>query len=108
IIPATADDIAAKLNLPNFRQEDLFRPVLSIPMGAFYLDYVGRATGGEAEVQLAGYYAGPGNAQAWLNLAGDDPDLFVEVIRLPDAKGYVQTTFEYFEMYGTLYGLTVP
>lgn len=105
IIPATANDIAAKLNLPNFQQEDLFRPALSIPMGAFYLDYVGRTTGGETEARLAGYYAGPGNAQAWLNLAGGDPDLFVEVIRLPDAKGYVQTTFEYFEVYNRLYGV---
>ena len=33
-----------------------------------------------------------------------DPDLFLEVIRLPDAKGYVQTTFEYFEEYKVLYG----
>jgi len=53
---------------------------------------------------LAGYYAGPGNASTWLNLAKGDPDLFVEVIRLPDAKGYVQTTFEYFEEYRVLYG----
>lgn len=108
IIPVTANDIAAKLNLPNFQQEDLFRPALSIPMGAFYLDFVGRMTGGETEARLAGYYAGPGNAQAWLNLAGGDPDLFVEVIRLPDAKGYVQTTFEYFEVYNMLYGLNAP
>ena len=48
--------------------------------------------------------AGPGNASAWLNLAKGDPDLFVEVIRLPDAKNYVQTTFEYFEEYRVLYG----
>ncbi len=108
IIPATANDIAAKLNLTNFQQEDLFRPALSIPMGAFYLDFVGRTTGGDTEARLAGYYAGPGNAQAWLNLAQGDPDLFVEVIRLPDAKGYVQTTFEYFEMYERLYGVTAP
>lgn len=108
IIPATANDIAGKLNLTNFQQEDLFRPVLSIPMGAFYLDFVGRTTGGDTEARLAGYYAGPGNAQAWLNLAQGDPDLFVEVIRLPDAKGYVQTTFEFFEMYNRLYGVKAP
>ena len=53
---------------------------------------------------MAGYYAGPGNAQRWLDLAGGDPDLFVEVIRLPDAKGYVTTTFGFFEMYRKLYG----
>ncbi|MGQ0600827.1 MAG: transglycosylase SLT domain-containing protein, partial [Anaerolineales bacterium] len=104
IIPATANDIASKLQITNFEQEDLFRPFISIPMGAYYLDFVNRTTGGDSEAMLAGYYAGPGNAQAWLEMAGGDPDLFVEVIRLPDAKGYVQTTFEYFEMYRMLYG----
>jgi soluble lytic murein transglycosylase len=108
IIPATANDIAGKLQIADFTQEDLFRPFISIPMGAYYLDFVNRTTGGDSEAMLAGYYAGPGNAQAWLDLAEGDPDLFVEVIRLPDAKGYVQTTFEYFEMYNTLYGVKTP
>jgi soluble lytic murein transglycosylase len=104
IIPSTAEDIARKLALSEFEQADLFRPVVSIPMGAYYLDFVGEATGGDTAARLVGYYAGPGNAQAWLNIAQDDSDLFLEVIRLPDAKGYVQTTFIYFEMYNRLYG----
>jgi hypothetical protein len=36
-------------------------------------------------------------------MSGGDPDLFVEVIRLPDAKGYVQTAYEYFVEYRELY-----
>jgi soluble lytic murein transglycosylase len=104
IIPSTADDIARRLNLQNFQQADLFRPVLSIPMGAFYLDYVGATVADDPAAILTGYYAGPGNAAAWRALANNDPDLFVEVIRLPDAKGYVETAFEYFEVYRRLYG----
>ncbi|MBL8058584.1 MAG: tetratricopeptide repeat protein, partial [Anaerolineales bacterium] len=104
IIPATADEIARKLDLTDFALDDLYRPAVSIPMGAFYLSFVGQATRGGPEVLLSGYYAGPGNADAWLALADGDPDLFVEVIRLPDAKGYVQTAYEYFEMYSYLYG----
>ena len=104
IIPPTADDIAAQLALEGFTYEDLFRPAVSIPMGAYYLSYIDGLTEGGPEALLAGYYAGPGNAQIWLEMAAGDPDLFVEVIRLPDAKGYVQTTFEYFEEYRELYG----
>jgi soluble lytic murein transglycosylase len=104
IIPPTADDIARQLALEDFEYDDLFRPAVSIPMGAYYLSYVDGLTDGGPEALLAGYYAGPSNAQVWLDLAEGDPDLFVEVIRLPDAKGYVQTTFEYFEMYRELYG----
>ncbi len=103
IIPTTANDIAQKLNLTDFEQDDLFRPVVSIPMGAFYLNFVGQTTQSDPAAILAGYYAGPGNANAWLQMSGGDPDLFVEVIRLPDAQGYVQTAYEYFEMYRALY-----
>jgi soluble lytic murein transglycosylase len=103
-IPATADDVAAHLGLTGFTYDDLFRPAVSIPMGAYYLSYIAQQTGGGPAAMLAGYYAGPGNVSAWLSLAQGDPDLFTEVIRLPDAKGYVQSTFEYFEEYKVLYG----
>ncbi len=104
IIPATADEVALKMGLTEFTYDDLYRPALSIPMGAYYLAYVGSLTGDDPAASLAGYYAGPGNAQAWQALANGDPDLFVEVIRLPDAKRYVQTAYEYFAVYEQVYG----
>ncbi|MGH2524238.1 MAG: transglycosylase SLT domain-containing protein, partial [Anaerolineales bacterium] len=104
IIPPTADDIARRMGLAGFTYEDLYRPAVSIPMGAFYLSYVGQFTQDDPAATLAGYYAGPGNAGIWQDIAKGDPDLFVEVIRLPDAKGYVQTAYEYFEEYKELYG----
>jgi len=105
IIPTTADDIVQRLNLTDFNYyDDLYRPSVSIPMGAFYLSYVGNQTAHDPAAILVGYYAGPGNASLWQILAHNDPDLFVEVIRLPDAKGYVQTVYEYFEEYKVLYG----
>src|SRR5579859_577491 len=104
-IPSTADDVAKQLGLQEVTPDDLYRPAVSIPMGAYYLNYISQSTGGSGPAaMLAGYYAGPGNASTWLNLAKGDPDLFVEVIRLADAKGYVQTTFEYYEEYRVLYG----
>ncbi len=103
-IPPTAHDVAARLGLEGFSLDDLYRPAVSIPMGAYYLDQIAEQTGGSTAAMLAGYYAGPGNAEIWLDMAQGDPDLLVEVIRLPDARGYVQTTFEFFEEYRALYG----
>jgi len=105
IIPSTGEDIAQRMGLTDFTQGDLFRPAVSIPMGAFYLDFVGQATASDPQAMLAGYYAGPGNAQIWQQLGGGDPDLFVEVIRLPDAKNYVETATTYFLEYNELYGV---
>ncbi len=103
-IPPTAHDVAARLGLEGFTLYDLYRPAVSIPMGAYYLNQIAEQTGGGPAAMLAGYYAGPGNAEIWLDIAQGDPDLLVEVIRLPDARGYVQTTFEFFEEYRALYG----
>jgi soluble lytic murein transglycosylase len=103
IIPPTADDIARSLGLSGFQYDDLYRPALSIRMGAFYLGYIGETIDADPLTMLVGYYAGPGNAQIWQSLSGGDPDLFVEVIRLPDAKNYVQTAYEYFMEYAELY-----
>jgi soluble lytic murein transglycosylase len=105
IIPPTADDIAQRMGLTDFDYDDLYRPAVSIPMGAFYLAYVGQIVQADSAAMLAGYYAGPGNAQVWRELSGGDPDLFVEVIRLPDAKNYIETAYEYFMQYEALYGL---
>ncbi len=104
IIPPTADQIARDLGLTDFTLDDLFKPARSIRMAAYYLHFTATQVQPDTAVVMAGYYAGPGNAQRWLDLAGGDPDLFVEVIRLPDAKGYVTTTFGFFEMYRKLYG----
>jgi len=104
IIPTTADQIVQALGIEDFTLDDLYRPSQSIRMGAYYLQFVATQVQPDTAVVMAGYYAGPGNAQRWLDLADGDPDLFVEVIRLPDAKGYVTTTFNFFEMYNRLYG----
>jgi soluble lytic murein transglycosylase len=103
IIPPTADDIARRLGLSDFQYADLYRPALSIRMGAYYLAFIGQTIDADPATMLAGYYAGPGNAQIWQEMSGGDPDLFVEVIRLPDAKNYVQTAYEYFMEYAELY-----
>jgi len=103
IIPPTADDIARSLGLSGFQYDDLYRPAISIRMGAFYLGYIGETIDADPLTMLAGYYAGPGNVQIWQEMSGGDPDLFVEVIRLPDAKNYVQTAYEYFMEYAELY-----
>ena len=47
IIPPTADDIARRLDLTNFEYDDLYRPAVSIPMGAFYLAFIGETIGDE-------------------------------------------------------------
>ncbi|HSG45581.1 MAG TPA: hypothetical protein VLA72_20740, partial [Anaerolineales bacterium] len=52
---------------------------------------------------LAAYNAGPGNALVWKELAGDDPDLFLEIVRFQETRNYIRFIYEIFDTYRKLY-----
>ncbi|MBI4770959.1 MAG: transglycosylase SLT domain-containing protein, partial [Chloroflexi bacterium] len=104
IIPDTGDWIADRLRWPNYQQSDLYRPFINVEFGAFYLDYQRQYLGGDMLAALAAYNAGPGNAEKWLSVSENDPDLFVEIIRLDEPRRYVRGVYEFYEIYRNLYG----
>ncbi len=104
IMPDTGSEVAKTLGWPdNFTPADLYRPMVSIRLGARYLDRQRDAFGGDMFAALAGYNGGPGNAQAWLELSGDDPDLFLEIIRIQETRTYIMQIFEFYGIYRLIY-----
>lgn len=103
IIPPTGDYIATKLAWPGYIESDLNRPIINVPFGAFYLAEQRRNFEGNPYAMLAAYNAGPGNARRWLDLAGDDPDLFLEVTTATETQRYIRRITEYRAVYATLY-----
>lgn len=104
IMPATGAEIAQNLGWPeDFIQADLNRPLINIRLGVDYLDTQRNLFGGNLYAALAAYNGGPGNASAWLNLAGDDPDLFLEVIRFEETREYVRSIYEIYNLYRRIY-----
>ncbi|MBN2114988.1 MAG: tetratricopeptide repeat protein [Anaerolineales bacterium] len=107
IIPPTGEEIAGKLGWPPaYDSKDLFRPIVSVQFGAYYLSDQRDSLGGDLYVGLAAYNGGPGNALAWRNLAGNDPDLLLEVIRFQETRTYIRYIYEFFSTYRSLYGPT--
>lgn len=111
IVPSTAQDIVTRLGWPpNFIVDDLYRPVISLPLGAYYVNFVQRYLGGSTAATLAGYNAGPGAALNWLQqaekLAGgsDDIDWLYETIDSQQAEDYIRYTYENDTVYRLLYG----
>ena len=58
--------------------------------GAYYLGKNRDLLDGNLYAGLAAYNAGPGNAIAWRDLAGNDPDLLLEVIRFQETRDYIR------------------
>lgn len=107
IIPSTGEEIATKTGWPvNYTSDDLYRPIISITFGNEYLDWQRSYLDGDMFGALAAYNAGPGNAMTWKNLAPNDPDLFLEVIRFSETRDYIQHIYENFKIYSRIYNRT--
>ncbi len=104
IMPETGKELASELNWPpNFSSSDLYRPVVSITLGARYLARQRDYFDGDLYAALAAYNGGPGNAAVWKTLSGGDPDLFLEVIRIAETRTYIMQVAEFMNIYRRLY-----
>jgi len=104
IVAPTGAQIASELGWPsNYKEQDLYRPNVSIRYGTYYLEDNLDLLGGNYYAALAAYNGGPGNALAWKELAGDDPDLFLEVTRFEETRDYIRLIYEIYNAYRFLY-----
>jgi soluble lytic murein transglycosylase len=100
IMPATGQDLADSLGWPpGYTASDLYRPLINVNLGTTYLVNNRGRFNGDLFATLAAYHAGPGSSEIWLGLSGDDPDLFVELVRFEDTRNYIRSIYEIYWMY---------
>jgi soluble lytic murein transglycosylase len=88
---------------PDYQFSDLDRPMINVRMGARYFKYWLDKYGGNVSAALASYNAGDGNNQSWMEIAGDDSDLLLEVIRFDETSSYIRYIRENYAIYQTIY-----
>ena len=102
-MPSTGREIARQLGRA-VDDDDLYRPAVSIELGAYYLGQALRQFRGNVYPALAGYNAGPGNAAQWLRHPGaSDVDLYAEQIPYAETYHYVRKVYENYQLYRDLY-----
>jgi soluble lytic murein transglycosylase len=105
IIPATGASISSQIGWPiDYVADDLYRPDVSIRFGTHYMASNLAYLDGDLYAALAAYNGGPGNAKAWRDLSGGDPDLFLEVVRFEETRNYIRNIYEIYVIYRRLYG----
>jgi soluble lytic murein transglycosylase len=104
VIPDTGAWIAQRLNWPNYRNEDLYRPYVGLEFGSYYLDQQLQNFDGHVHAALAAYNAGPGNAARWYQTAGGDHDEYVETVNFAETTLYIERIYSGFVIYTYLYG----
>jgi len=106
IIPSTGAQLAETLSWPeNYTAYDLYLPYISLVFGAAYLRQQRQFFEGDQFAMLAAYNGGPGNTLAWKELiSSEDPDLFLEVVRIEETRNYIRLINEIHYIYKWLYG----
>ncbi len=104
VIPSTGEYIAGRLGHSDFDNSDLYRPIVGLRFGAYYLFEQLQTFDGYAPAALAAYNAGPGNAARWYRAAGDDLDEFIEAITFNETRLYVERIYVGHSIYRALYG----
>jgi soluble lytic murein transglycosylase len=99
ITPEAAEFIERQSGGTSFELEDLADPELNIRYGTFLLAELLERYDGDEAAALAGYNAGPGNADEW-----GGADLTVEDIEFPETRAYVEEVLEKRHEYREKYG----
>ncbi len=105
VIPPTGEYIAQSLGWPpGYQTRDLYRPIVSVRFGAWYLAEQTGLADGNPFVAMAAYNGGPGNSLRWWRAAEGDTDLFAEIITFSETRTYVRRIREHYAAYVFLYG----
>lgn len=105
IMPATGSQIASEINWPSdFQVSDLSVPYINLRLGTNYLARQIYLFDGDLYASAVAYNSGPGNALAWKEISGDDPDLFLGSVRFLETRSYVRNITEIHSVYAQLYG----
>lgn len=100
----TAKVYAPRAKLINLREEDLYRPEVSIRLAAEYLDELFRMFPNLPEAVAASYNGGEDNVARWVKRAGQtDNGVFTSEIGFSESKDYAAKVMANYRAYRQLY-----
>jgi soluble lytic murein transglycosylase len=104
VMPSTGKGIAAQLGEPNYRDELLFRPVVGVRYGVYYLADALNRNDRDWVAALVAYNAGPGNLRRWTHGQPiGDHDLFYETVPIEQTQDYIRLIYQQYRMYQAIY-----
>ncbi|HEV7672088.1 MAG TPA: transglycosylase SLT domain-containing protein [Thermoanaerobaculia bacterium] len=103
LMPATAREISKRFGIP-FSAAGLDEPDLNVRLGTAYFRQMLDTFGGNLELALAGYNAGPNRIRRlWQNAPAQETDAFVEGLALSEPRIYVKRILILSDSYRRLY-----
>lgn len=104
-IPQTAEQMARKLGVVKFRQDDLYDPATAVNFGSKYIGDLFSIFPNQPDAVAGSYNGGEDNMLRWKKRSGSGmPDLYVPEIQYSQTKDYVHKVMSNYRMYRTFYG----
>jgi soluble lytic murein transglycosylase len=109
LLPSTGRILARHFGVRQLPAAQLLTPDRSIQLGTYYFRTFLDTYGGQVELALASYNAGPGRANLWRTWGPfREQAEFVEMVPFHETRGYVQVVLRNADVYRRLYSGTVP
>ena len=106
--PATARAVARRWHLPAPTPDSLFEPAVAAKLGAAYLRDLLDRYGGQLDLGLAAYNAGPAAVAHWLPATPMDADIWIENIPYRETRAYLQGIVEHIVAFAWTRGAAPP
>jgi soluble lytic murein transglycosylase len=107
VLPSTGRGLARHFGIRRFNSAQLLTADRNIQLGTYFFRTLIDSNGGEAEMALAAYNAGPGRSAAWRTWGPfHEPAEFTEVVPIHETRGYIQIVMRNADIYRRLYAGT--
>lgn len=100
VMPATANNVAQRIGLPQVGRDDLFDQETNIRIGVRYVEQLLEQFSGDLAYTIAAYNAGPIAVGGWVaQYRGQSQDEFVELIPYLETRQYVKRVLRSYREY---------
>ncbi len=109
VLPANGRELARHFGVRRMNAEQLLTADRNVQLGTFYFRNLMNSFGGQTELVLASYNAGPSRAKLWSSWGPfREQAEFIEAVPFHETRGYIQIVLRNADVYRHLYAGTVP
>jgi len=109
LLPSTGRQLARHFGIRRFHSNQLLTADRNVQLGTYFFHNLLNSFGGQVELALASYNAGPGRANLWRTWGPfREQAEFIETVPFHETRGYIQIVLRNADVYRRLYAGISP